>query len=100
VRLRDLSLALAGMLERFPGAGEGAPAGAAAFRRAANVGYPVAAPGLEKKPGLERDEAPLERLIRLASLSAEDLDLVVLAGMPEDHEGYASVFRALHPRGE
>jgi len=42
-------------------------------------------------------------LIRLADafeLTASDLDLLVLAGLPEEHEGFCHVLRSLHPRGE
>jgi len=43
---------------------------------------------------------PFDRLAMLYALSPVETDLVLLAGMPEEHEGYASVMRALHPRGE
>jgi hypothetical protein len=43
---------------------------------------------------------PLSRLTAELPLSPLELDLVVLAGLPEHHEGYAGVLRHLHPRGE
>jgi hypothetical protein len=43
---------------------------------------------------------PLERLACHLSLSDMDLDLILLAGMADEHEGFAAVFRALHPRNE
>src|SRR5262245_32244810 len=39
---------------------------------------------------------PLDRL----GLTPVEGDVLLLAGMPEEHEGYASVLRMLHPRGE
>lgn len=42
----------------------------------------------------------LERLRRRMSLSEPEVELVVLAGMPDEHEGLAGTFRSLHPRGE
>ena len=44
-----------------------------------------------------------DAVIRLADafqLTGLDLDLLVLAGLPEEHEGFCDVLRALHPRGE
>jgi hypothetical protein len=43
---------------------------------------------------------PLDRLTASLALSACEVDLLLLAGMAEEHEGFASVFRVLHPRGE
>src|SRR2546421_1318674 len=43
---------------------------------------------------------PLGRLVDELRLSPLELDLLVLAGLPEHHEGYAGVLRHLHPRGE
>src|SRR5574341_2119618 len=48
----------------------------------------------------EGEEHPLGRLARLFGWDALDVDLVLLAGMAEEHEGLAAVFRALHPRGD
>ncbi len=42
----------------------------------------------------------LIRLTDAFALTAADLDLLVLAGMPEEHEGFCHVLRSLHPRGE
>ena len=50
-----------------------------------------------------RPPGPLQPLDRLASglgLTALEVDLLLLAAMPEEHEGYASVLRTLNPRGE
>jgi hypothetical protein len=99
-RLTALSNRLAALLSRFPEARERGTSSAVAFLQEAGSRH---GPSETPKPGLaglEHRESPLERLVREASLSSLDLDLVVLAGMPEDHEGYASVLRTLHPRGE
>jgi hypothetical protein len=45
-------------------------------------------------------DTPLGRLIATLSLSAVETDLLILAGMPEEHEGFAAIFRTLHPAGE
>jgi hypothetical protein len=42
----------------------------------------------------------LERLAAAYALTGAEVDLLVLAGMAEEHEGFASLFRTLHPRGE
>jgi hypothetical protein len=42
---------------------------------------------------------PVDRLAERLELSALELDLLVLAGLPEQHEGYASVLRSLDPEG-
>lgn len=43
---------------------------------------------------------PIDRVIQRFDLSAVEVDLLLLAAMPEEHEGYSAVLRALHPRGE
>ncbi|EAR22003.1 ATP-binding protein [Nitrococcus mobilis] len=40
---------------------------------------------------------PLDRLADGLGLSSCEVDLLLLAGLPEQHEGYADVLRALHP---
>jgi hypothetical protein len=53
-----------------------------------------------REPG---DLHPLSRLAAVAAApawSALIVDLVLLAGLPELHEGYAALFRQLHPDGE
>jgi hypothetical protein len=47
-----------------------------------------------------RLEDPLGRLIQALSLSKTEIELCMLAGMAEQHEGFAAVFRTLHPRGD
>lgn len=43
---------------------------------------------------------PLDRLTRRLSLTAAEVDLLLLAGLSEEHEGLAAVLRTLHPRNE
>jgi ATPase family associated with various cellular activities (AAA) len=46
-------------------------------------------------------DQPIDRLIsKLALSEPEERTLLLLAGMPEEHEGYGTILRALHPRGE
>lgn len=44
--------------------------------------------------------SPLDRLADGFGLTATELDLVVLAGLPEEHEGLTGTLRSLHPLGE
>jgi hypothetical protein len=52
--------------------------------------------------GLDGTDAthPLRRLARALALTPVEVDLVVLAGIPEEHEALAAALRLLHPRGE
>jgi len=43
---------------------------------------------------------PLDRLIVALGLTAFEVDLLLLAGLAEEHEGLSAVMRELHPRGE
>ncbi|MBZ5558152.1 MAG: ATP-binding protein [Acidobacteriia bacterium] len=85
---------LAQAIGRAPAAQESALAQALAFLNgmlAATAEAPARAPD---------DVDPIERIAARLSLPPEEIALIVLAAMPEEHEGYASVLRALHPRGE
>lgn len=53
---------------------------------------------LERAPASEVH--PLDRLARALSLSPEEAELLLLAGLSEEHEGLAAILRTLHPRGE
>ena len=44
--------------------------------------------------------SPLDRLRERYGLGPLACDLLLLAGLPEEHEGLAGTFRALHPQGE
>lgn len=43
---------------------------------------------------------PLDVLADHYQLCAAEVELLLLAGLPEEHEGLASTLRALHPRGD
>jgi hypothetical protein len=43
---------------------------------------------------------PIDRLVDGLRLSPCEADVVVLAGLAEAHEGFASILRAIHPRSE
>jgi len=43
---------------------------------------------------------PLDRLTRSLALSPEEVELLLIGGLSEEHEGLAAVLRTLHPRGE
>src|ERR1041384_85609 len=43
---------------------------------------------------------PLDRLTRSLQLSDPEIELLLLSGMSEEHEGLASILRSLHPRNE
>jgi ATP-dependent 26S proteasome regulatory subunit len=50
--------------------------------------------------GEREREQPIGRIASAYNLAPAEIDLLVLVGMPEEHEGLASLFRTLHPRGE
>ncbi|MCH9687438.1 MAG: ATP-binding protein [Deltaproteobacteria bacterium] len=54
----------------------------------------------DEDPGPLSSAHPLGRVCRALHLSPCEVDLVLLAGMAEEHEGYASVLQGLHPRNE
>ncbi len=43
---------------------------------------------------------PIDNLTDALGLSDLEVELLMLAGMPDEHEGYAAVLRTLHPRQE
>src|SRR5205823_5735753 len=43
---------------------------------------------------------PIDRLAAALSLEAAEVDLILLAAMAEEHEGYASILRSLNPQNE
>ncbi|HVI70095.1 MAG TPA: ATP-binding protein, partial [Pyrinomonadaceae bacterium] len=46
------------------------------------------------------EEHPLDRLAHSLSLTPEELELLLLAGLSEEHEGLAALLRSLHPHAE
>jgi hypothetical protein len=94
-------------------AGSGAPAtalgDAIAFivrEAAANEVTPASLAAWETERRRWREPGDVHPLSRLAAVAADPawsaliVDLVLLAGLPELHEGYAALFRHLHPHGE
>lgn len=43
---------------------------------------------------------PIDHLARHFNFAAIDVELLLLAAMADEHEGYSAVLRSLHPRGE
>ncbi len=86
---------LARLLAALPAASHGPAADGVAFLDA------MAAEAQGRRAESARDAAdPFERLADGLGLAPAERDLLLLAGLPEEHEGYGSVLRALHPRGE
>ena len=52
---------------------------------------------LDRRPDVPQ---PFDRLAGALTFSSLEMELCVMAGMPEEHEGFAAVFRSMHPRGE
>src|SRR5262249_32235153 len=87
---------LAHLISTTPVAGEGALANGQAFLHA----MAQAAGSSEELVHSAQETHPLDRLIQALALTALEIDLLLIAGMPHEHEGYASVMRSLNPRGE
>lgn len=85
-----VALQMADVLEAHCG-GDAAAAEAVAFVRRWASDSP-AVPG-------DREQ-PLDRLVERHRLSPVEVDLVLLAGLAEEHEGIAATFRTMHPHGE
>ncbi|MGW0742234.1 ATP-binding protein [Streptomyces sp. NPDC002817] len=92
-RAATLAQRLAGLLDATCSAESGAPQAAAFLRDWATAAI-AAGPGA----GLRGD--PLAALVERFGLCDDERDLLLLAGLPEEHEGLAGTFRSLHPRSE
>ena len=82
-------------LLRRSGLGEGGDrgdAGCGFLERMAAAASAAASAAAAGPPG------PLDRLAYQLGLSAFELDLLIFAGLAEEHEGYADILRALHPQ--
>ncbi len=53
---------------------------------------------LDRAP--DGEEHPLDRLAHSLSLTPEEIELLLLAGLSEEHEGLAALLRSLHPYAE
>jgi ATPase family protein associated with various cellular activities (AAA)/winged helix domain-containing protein len=92
---------LARLLADAPVASDTAVAAGIAFLRA--VAQPAAGESSFAEHlaiGIHDRSYPLGRLATTFSFAPVEADLILLAGMAEEHEGFASLFRTLHPRGE
>ena len=96
---------LAELIAHSPMAQEGTLAGGQAFLHAmfdaAAAGQPRAAFGgaaLDRRA--QGQTHPIDRLAASLSLNADEIDLIVLAALTDEHEGYASILRSLNPRSE
>src|SRR4051812_2478437 len=81
-----LGAALAALLDELPDAHAEAFADASAFLRRM-----AATRGPSPATRADAEAFPLDRLTAALGLSDLERDAVVLAGMPEEHEGYAGV---------
>lgn len=91
-RAAQLAVRLAKLLDTTCTDESGAPSAATFLRTWADA-------ALAARPGPARP-APLDALAARFGLTETEGDLLLLAGLPEEHEGLAGTFRALHPRGE
>jgi hypothetical protein len=91
-RAAELALRVAALVEETCSPQSGATATVAFLRDWA------AAAGASR-PALEAP-APIDRLVAYFALDDAERDLLLLAGLAEEHEGLAATFRSLHPRGE
>jgi hypothetical protein len=71
--------------------GDGALADAVRFLRTV---------GEASAPGDSLVAQPLDRLVASLSLAPVELDVLLLAGLPEEHEGYAAALRRISPTGD
>lgn len=91
-RAARLAVRVAELLDATCTAESGAAAAAAFLRSWAGT-------ATAGRPGLTRS-TPLDAVVARFGLTDAERDLLLLAGLPEEHEGLAGTFRALHPRGE
>lgn len=71
------------------------------FFESVSEGHPLASWSrnpLDRKPAGESH--PLDRLAERLSLTPTEVELFLLAGLSEEHEGFAAILRTLHPRHE
>lgn len=90
-RAGRLARRVADVLERYCSPESGAPQAVSFLRDWADGTGEPAWPVLE---------TPLGRLTRRFGLDDDEHDLLILAGLPEEHEGLATTFRSLHPQAE
>jgi hypothetical protein len=95
-RVADQAIALAAVIERHGSKDAGADRTVAFLREWAGTSLPDAVPALTR---VWLDH-PLDRVVSRFGLSRHEVDLLLLAGLAEEHEGLAGILRALHPYAE
>lgn len=91
--------ALATLIGRMPAA-QHELASAHAFMSAMAAAHQTSLHLVSGVVGAAPPREPLERLVDALGLTATELDLLVLAGLAEEHEGIASVLATLHPQSQ
>jgi hypothetical protein len=100
-RAAPLALRLAHFVEEHASEEAGAGATVDFLRRWAQAALETAAGTAPRAPdGHPPDDLPLDRLVARLRLTDVERDLLLLAGLPEEHEALADLFRRMHPRGE
>jgi hypothetical protein len=95
-RAGSMAARVADVLDTRCSAESGAPAAAAFLREWAAS----ATPGEDAAAKAPDRRDPLAALAGRLGLSPAEIDLLLLAGLAEEHEGMASIFRQLHPYGD
>ncbi|MGH7744122.1 MAG: ATP-binding protein [Candidatus Dormibacteria bacterium] len=89
-RAAQLATRLAALLEQRCSPESGAAEAVDFLRRWAMSATSIQLPGLH----------PLDLLATRFGLTDDEVDVLLLAGLPDEHEGLASTFRSLHPQAE
>jgi ATPase family associated with various cellular activities (AAA) len=97
---RDLSARAAAMAERLAGFVESHASAEAGAPAAVDFLRGWARATLDAGPPADLPDSPLRRLGTRLALSDVELDLLLLAGLPEEHEALAGTFRQMHIGGE
>jgi hypothetical protein len=87
-RVAELARRIADLLQRHGGEESGAAAAAGFLREWADSAPSGGDPGR------------LDRLTAALGITPAEVDLVLLAGLPDEHEGLAATIRQLHPLGD
>lgn len=91
-RAATIARSIADVLEERCSAGSGASEAAAFLREWADSTRTDIEPSAQ--------ETPLHHLAAHFALTRQECDLLVLAGLPDEHEGIATTFRSISPRSE